>query len=190
MNKNIRRTLAAPAGFMLVLGAVALAAPANAATQSPAPTPGQNCWSEIDTGKTLCVPAGQDVAPAVKSTYGITIRYAGTKSTLATESSVTPFVTTVIGILYMDANYGGASWTVTETNTSSGCTGGNVFSFSDLGAQNPTWNNRISSFHSYAGCRTTLYDTINYTGSTYGPATNGATLGVMNDAASSIRWTV
>ncbi len=181
-----RRSFAALAATLLTLGAASVFAPAAHATE---PDPTESCWQELDTGKSLCVDASENLADAVYATYGIVLTTADRSlapaaTRLSTSAAVTALASTVIGVFYEDASYGGASFAASVSQN--GCNG-YVHGYADLSPLG--WNDRISSFRSYAGCRTTIFEHASYGGSTYGPYTNSSYVGAaMNDKASSIRW--
>ncbi len=94
--------------------------------------------------------------------------------------SPSPLTEYVLTVFYVDANYGGAELTV-YTDLNNYCA-----SYSLTENSMPSgWNDVISSYHSYAGCKTRVSENINQGGAYYGPVVNAATLGVMNDATSS-----
>ena len=78
-----------------------------------------------------------------------------------------------------DINYGGG--TLVLTAPSSGCS----WSVSNLDTYG--WNDRASSFKSFAGCTTALWQDINFGGSHIGYSTNVSAFGSFNDQASSWR---
>ncbi|MFJ8311160.1 hypothetical protein [Streptomyces sp. NPDC094147] len=104
---------------------------------------------------------------------------AATSATSATPAS------TVIGIEFVDANYQGATYTVTGGTCTSTLSDVDWY----INSMPAGWNDVISSFHSYANCWTKLYENINRTGATYGFIGDSSYVGdAMNDRASSIEW--
>jgi hypothetical protein len=113
----------------------------------------------------------------------------------ALAAHITPASTVVIGISYLDANYGGNTWV---WNQPYGCDGNpytidfEVYNLNMSPYANYGFNDNISSFHSYSNCQTVLYEDWYWGGS----ATNGGVPiadmswvgAAMNDRASSIRW--
>jgi hypothetical protein len=104
------------------------------------------------------------------------------------------FGSAVIGIVYKDAGYGGNTWVFTQPY---GCNGDGAADFSvgnlnDRPYSDYGFNDAISSFHSYSGCRTVLFEHWYFQGA----ASNGGVplydLGyvgdAMNDRATSILW--
>ncbi len=99
-------------------------------------------------------------------------------------AAVTPeaaAASTVIGIEYKDANFGGSSWIV---SVSAGCAGGRAYSYSSLAPYG--WNNTIGSARTYASCKSAHYQYDNFTGPNI--LCGCAAMGALNDLSSSIRW--
>ncbi len=171
------------AGGLLLAGGLITSAPVGAAMADKRSSEvAQACWMELDTGLSLCTQHEEDLGTAVLRSYGLVIvtsdtQVAGVDATLAT--------TTAIGAIYDNTNYGAPSYLVTVSG-SSGCAGGSSYGYTDLSTIG--WNNRISSFRSYAGCKTAIFDGTNYGGSSYGYVTNAPSVGSMDNRASSIRW--
>jgi hypothetical protein len=111
------------------------------------------------------------------------------------DAQVKPAATVVIGISYLDANYGGNTWVWNEAY---GCDGNSStidFSVANLNTSPYSrygFNDSISSFHSFSNCKTVLYDDWYWGGAaTTGgiPVADLSYVGdAMNDRASSIRW--
>ncbi|WP_159047775.1 hypothetical protein [Streptomyces sp. WM6378] len=92
---------------------------------------------------------------------------------------------TVIGIEFVDANFQGATYTVTGGTCTATTSDVDFYINSMPGG----WNDVISSFRSYANCYTKLYEDNNRTGATYGFVGDSSYVGnAMNDRASSIEW--
>ena len=186
----------------LVLSAVVsivLAAPlalvtVGAASAAPTASPSNySCWESGTTGKSVCVDKGQDLVQAVAEQAGVRlvvpadaviggIAVSSSERSIAAKGIVTPFAEVVISILYDDANYGGGSYTMSYNNANCATTS---YGFAQLGPLG--WNDRASSFKSFSGCITAVFENINYGGASVGYQTNASSLGVMNDAASSWR---
>jgi len=83
--------------------------------------------------------------------------------------------------LFDDAGYGGSFFQITN---SSACNGVTTWYFGPLG--NVGWSGRVSSFKSFSGCSTKLWQGTAYTGASYGYAVNASSLGSMNDQANSV----
>jgi hypothetical protein len=190
-------------------------APAFAADQhSKVPASPVDCWLDLPTGRSLCVPVGDDLAAAVneatgvhlleESDRGMTIdlvtgdtyetptssaQMKGISAEVSRSMNATAAALIVVKF-YIDANYatGGGVWNATAPD---GCyPGGNTpaYGLADFGASSPQsgyYNNRISSFKSFYSCRTKLFDNANYTGASIGYSATLATLGSMNDRANS-----
>ena len=125
------------------------------------------------TGTELIVPAGTVIGGTATSSSA---------QRIASEGIVTPLSEVVISILYDDINYGGGSFVMSYNNANCVTT---AYGYAQLGPYG--WNDRASSFRSYAGCTTAVFENINYGGATVGYQTSASSLGVMNDAASSWR---
>ncbi|MET4783590.1 hypothetical protein [Glaciihabitans sp. UYNi722] len=143
----------------------------------------REAWESLTT-RLYCAYHGQDRNRHHNWVLGKADTQARTAATAATPA--------VIADLYIDANYAsvGGVWRITSSKTA-GCSAGASFSQSDFGSQSPSsgyYNNRVSSFHTYSGCRTTLYDNSGFGGATCGPAGSSTALGVMNDAANSPKF--
>lgn len=186
----MNRPLATIAASLLILGSAVVAAPA--ANAAPIDRT-QTCWQELDTGKSLCVDAAENIADAVFEEYGIVLATPDgavnvssevADTTEASRADVTPLASTVIGIFYEHDNYGGASYVASVTQN--GCYG-YAHGYTSLGTLG--WDNRITSFRSYSNCKTAIFENTNYGGASYGYYVNSSNVGAaMNDRASSIRW--
>lgn len=181
------------------LARVLLAAPlaliaAGAASAAPtADEPSYACWVSGDTGKSVCVDQGEDLVLAVAEQAGTEllvpahtliggVAVSSSERSIAANGIITPFAEVVISILYDDVNYGGGSFVMSYNNANCATT---AYGYAQLGPYG--WNDRASSFRSYAGCITAVFENINYGGASVGYQTNASSLGVMNDAASSWR---
>lgn len=162
-------------------GGVALAAPASA-------TASDVCWFSIDTGQTQCFADEAALEAAVLAQTGTTLVLApGAVTPLGRMTAATGVVTPaavaatyIVATFYESASYGGGSVSITSASSSL-CT-----SFNYTGNSMPTgWNDRVSSFHSYGTCKTRLARDANQGGTLYGPVANAASLGSMDDQASS-----
>ncbi|GEM_PF-1205159 len=103
---------------------------------------------------------------------------AGTaRATTAAASSL------VLGVLWRDASYKGASKVLYGSGTN-GCYGGSTYGFPNLA--NLLMNNVVSSATTYAGCWVTLYDSYSYAGTKKNCTPHCATLGSFDNKASSV----
>lgn len=89
----------------------------------------------------------------------------------------------VLAVVYTDANYGGTSLTLFGTSATNLCPSGSTYGFANLGSYG--FNDVISSV-SGNNCQVQLYQNINYGGSTLKCNGNCASVGSLNDQASSI----
>jgi hypothetical protein len=96
---------------------------------------------------------------------------------------------TVIGVSYEHANYGGATLTHYVGTTGFVCTG----TTSDVDASSSSmpsgWNDVVSSFRVYSGCWGKYYENSGFGGASVGYQGDTSYVGsAMNDRTSSIRW--
>ncbi|WP_426309599.1 hypothetical protein [Cellulosimicrobium sp. E-16] len=106
------------------------------------------------------------------------LRLAGTeRATAAAASSL------VLGVLWRDANYKGASKVLYGSGTN-GCYTGSTYGFPNLA--NLLMNNVVTSATTYAGCWVTLYDSYSYAGAKKNCTPHCATLGTFDNRASSV----
>lgn len=177
-----RTVLGVATALVATLG---IAAPASAAAVSSEP---QSCWLNADTGEYACF-SSDDALDAALSARGIEIVDSSSQlhsaRSAAREMTATASTTSAAYIyarLYADSNYKGAALTVTGTN-SGGCAAGG----SSTSNMPSDWNDRVSSFRGYLGCRVRLAEHINQGGKLYGPFSASSALGSFNDKASSYR---
>jgi hypothetical protein len=178
-------TVTLVAAFTVTGGAAANASPPNPSTTGSGT---QSCWLDVSTQQSLCVPSGQDLIAAVQDQDGITLfvpvgtTIGGVTQTAgrAAAEQLSPAsadVDTIVSGVFDDINYGGG--VLYMSTPGSGC----AWSISNMGVYG--WNDRASSFKSFAGCKTALYQNINFGGTHVGFATNDASFGSFNDQASS-----
>ncbi|MFI2705677.1 hypothetical protein [Cellulosimicrobium composti] len=89
----------------------------------------------------------------------------------------------VLGVLWRDASYKGASKVLYGLGTN-GCYTGSTYGFPNLA--NLLMNNVVSSATTYAGCWVTLYDSYSYGGTKKNCTPHCATLGSFDNKASSV----
>jgi hypothetical protein len=99
-------------------------------------------------------------------------------------NAVTPSATFVIGIEFVDANFQGATLTITSSVTCSGF----VHTISSMPSG---WNDVISSAKAFSNCNNSFhFENINFGGAQVNCGTACGFVGsAMNDRTSSIRWT-
>lgn len=105
-------------------------------------------------------------------------RLAGTERVTAAAAS-----SLVLGVLWRDANYKGASKVLYGSGTN-GCYTGSTYGFPNLA--NLLMNNVVTSATTYAGCWVTLYDSYNYAGAKKNCTPHCSTLGTFDNRASSV----
>ena len=171
---------------LTVSGATAAnASPPRASSEAPGT---DSCWVDVSTQQSLCVPAGEDLLAAVQDEAGVTINLpvgstVGGVTVTAGRVAATTFVaqsaltSTAVSAIYDDINYGGG--TLVLTANAAGCN----WYVANLGTYG--WNDRASSFKSFSGCTTALWQNINFGGTHVGYTTNLSSFGSFNDQASS-----
>lgn len=145
--------------------AAALVVPASPAFAAEDPA-GDYCWENLDTAEVHCFATEAELAADLA-------RQAFGRSATATLYT--------LGTFYEDASYGGAFYLVRSSNSTLCATGSATVNLPSA------WDNRISSFKSWYGCSGTIFDGLAGSGSSYGPSTAAASVGSMNDRASSVR---
>ena len=140
----------------------------------------RHCWLDITSGSIQCFSTLQDSIDAVGS-VGTSVQ----KSSGATSRAVVAATSVVIGIVFDDAEYMGDSLVISVAN---GCDSSPGADWS-LNSMPTGWNDKISSFKSYANCATKIFEHINYGGATLPYTVNTKYVGdAMNDKTSSMRW--
>ncbi|NMF28699.1 hypothetical protein [Cellulosimicrobium aquatile] len=104
-------------------------------------------------------------------------RAAAERATTAAAGSI------VLGVLWRDPSYKGASKVLYGSGTN-GCHTGSTYGFPNLA--NLLMNNVVSSASTYAGCWVTLYDSYSYAGTKKNCTPHCASLGSFDDRASSV----
>jgi len=159
-------------------------APANAATPNAARA-AQTCWFNTDNQVMRCFDSYAAFKSAVQAQTGGPLLLAGqhpTPSAATSDGLASPAATYVLATFYDNASYSTTAGSVNITTSNSTL----CVSYNYTGNTMPSgWNDRVSSFHSYGTCKTRLAWDINQ-GSPYtSTSANLATLGAMNDQASS-----
>ncbi len=171
----------------IIAGTIALgatlfgAAPANAAeTAAPKPVP-QACLTDLGDGSqapvTSCYPVGTNLDAKIEAKTGAAPIHASSAKQARTLQAASPQATIVLAIFYNNANYSTSGGYQQVTGTSPCST----YSYAGY----PKYNDAISSFHSYSGCKSKLYENSDSSGATYGYYVDSANVGAaMNDRAS------
>jgi len=179
-----RRSLATAAVAALAIGLVSIGGAADAATTHETAAPVPSCSYDLGTQTLVCVDAGEDLNAAVLAQAHLRVVAPAESGGAASRAALAPAgvqTTYVQSQLYDDANYGGSFFQITN---SSACNGSTTWYFGPLG--NVGWSGRVSSFKSFSGCSTKLWQGTAYSGASYGYAVNAASLGGMNDQANSV----
>jgi hypothetical protein len=165
------------------LGIVGFASPANA--QPTGDDTAGVCWLDTDTEAYECFESQQAWEEALAERGYVLVYLEEAPSAQEVEElgaargGAGLLTIYVLSIMYEDASYGGDSIGVTTTNPAY-CSG-----TSYSGNMPAGFNDAVSSFQSYLGCRTRLAQNTGQGGSLYGPFTSASSLGAFNDTASS-----
>lgn len=187
------KLLGVATGIILAAG---ITSPAHASTSQSVETSGQSCWHDLESNQSVCVETGSGLIEAVREQTGVVLDIpdgtiidgevynaeAGSSARSydsSTSSSAALAATTVVGTLYDDINYGGGTLVLTAPGSCG------RYSFDNLGGFG--WNDRASSYRTYAGCRGTAYRDNNLGGTASSTTANAPSLGSLNDQASSFR---
>ncbi|MFF2832987.1 hypothetical protein ACFVSK_14600 [Cellulosimicrobium cellulans] len=108
---------------------------------------------------------------------------AGQRLALTGRATTAAASSLVLGVLWRDANYKGASKVLYGSGTN-GCYTGSTYGFPNLA--NLLMNNVVTSATTYAGCWVTLYDSYSYAGAKKNCTPHCATLGTFDNKASSV----
>jgi hypothetical protein len=171
------RNRALAAFFAVTTGALVLiAAPAQAA---PGGDPVQSCWLDSDTGIVRCFDDEAALTDAVAATGHVLVEE---RSALSARQPAGVLASFVIARFYDGGGYVGATWVV-SSSSSTICTSGSV-SGDFVG-----FNDRVSSFHSYFGCVTRIYQNTGGGGSFFGYVADAASVAPLDNQASSYNIT-
>ncbi|MGO4105534.1 hypothetical protein AB4Y63_16415 [Leifsonia sp. YAF41] len=180
-----RRLAASALGIaVLSIGLVSVGGAAHAAPREHKVAEEKSCSLDLGTNRLVCVTVGDDLNKAVLEQENLIVVSPLGARGISADRAAAPagaLVTYVQAQLYADANYGGATFQVTNSAI---CNGSTTWYYGPL--SNVGWSSKVSSFKSFSGCSTKLWQGGNYTGASYGYAVNAATLGVMNDAGNSV----
>lgn len=193
--RGIGKRLSTTAALIAAVGGIVLAGPlpANAATEEAAGAEGRSCWVSATTGESLCVEEGMDLIAEVAQEKGVQLivpdgELVGDIKTdsarTARAAAVTSLAEAVVSIIYDDQYFGGGSLVMSVSSGS--CGAGYTYSYADLGPFG--WYGRVSSFKSFAGCRTAIFSSTYFAGASYGYYVEANGVGPMNDQARS--WKV
>ncbi|MDQ0727128.1 hypothetical protein [Microbacterium sp. W4I20] len=187
----------------VVASLIGAGAPVYASTTDVEAAPESTCSINYETQKTFCVEGDiedltaqlleqQDVALVEADAQG-RADLASARADASRDGDVQPLANYVLGVAYDDASYGGRT-IVFNTSVSTTCST-HSFSWDELSFaywQGFGWANvddQISSVAPGPGCKMWLYVDSNRSGSVYKATGNAASLGWMNNQASSIWFT-
>jgi hypothetical protein len=176
MSTRIRfRALAA--FFAVTTGALVLtAAPAQA---EPRDNPGQSCWLDTSTSITRCFADEAALQDAVADSGGILVEEGEDLAARRPAGLLTNFV---IARLYDGGGYTSSTFVITNLSST-------ICSTSSVSGNLPAFNDVTSSFHSYFGCSTRIYENNGSGGAGYGWFVDAASVGALNNLASSYNVT-
>lgn len=167
----------------LSLGFISVGGAANAATSEPEAI-AQSCSYDLGTTSLVCVAVGDDLNKAVLEQQNLLVIAPSGARGVTAQAAAAPagvLATVVQSQVYADANYGGAYFQITNSAACNGSTTWYYGPLSDVG-----WANKVSSFKSFSGCSTKIWQGGNYTGASYGYSVNAPSLGALNDLGNSV----
>ena len=176
--KKISHILAAAA--VVAAFVIVPAAGANAATVNGSDPAGTFCAAEVQplgTDETPQDPTCFDTQDAL-NTYLASVGAIDT-APLGKIQTLSASASTILGVLYQDANYGGSSLTLWGTGPCSGVS----YGFTSMQSG---WNDNVSSIQGSSTCWPTAYENNNYGGLKITCTPNCASMSTMNDKTSSI----
>lgn len=159
---------------VVLLGIVVPPDPAEASQGGQPSSTGDQCAIRIDADRDVT----QSSAPVCFESVSEVESYVEESISAESDGSGSR-ISTVLGVVYQDANYGGASLTMYGSGTCSGTT----YGFPSLASG---WDNSISSAKGSSTCWLTLYSATYYGGSRLNCVPNCGSLGTMNDQVKSI----
>jgi hypothetical protein len=167
------RTRALAAFIAVTTGALVLiAAPAQAATRDK---PGQSCWLDTGTGITRCFDDEAALEDAVAAAGRVLVEE---DSKLLASRPAGLLASFVLTRFYDGTSYTSSTFVI--TNPSSTACASSIIT-GDL----PSFNDRVSSYHSYFGCTTKIYANNGGGGSAFGWFVDAASVGALDNLASS-----
>jgi len=166
------RIRALAAIFAVTTGALVMsAAPAHAA---PSGRSGDACWLDSSTAVTRCFADEAALEAAVAESGRILIE----EDSLSARLPAGVLASFVLVRFYDGGSYTGATFVITNAS-STACSGpaitGNL----------PAFNDKVSSFHSYFGCSTRIFENNGSGGAWFGYVTDATGVGVLDNLASS-----
>lgn len=169
------------------VGLVLAGGPADASA-TPGST-GRVCWGDYSSGVTSCFDSTTQMLDAIRAATGHDLVYPANTQASASSTpaptgptgKVSPQAAYALATIYDDRNYGGGSYTFTDTHSTT-CKD----YFYNYNTMPSGWDNRVSSFKSFGGCKTRLSENTNQGGASVGPLVNSSYVGdTLNDRASS-----
>jgi len=188
-SKERRQVAAVGAVIVLLFGGAAPAIAQTGAEASDGAKAESHCVATAEPNRMdspVDVRCFQSFAEAISAATGGTVKVRqGQRALSEAGLAPTPLATsTVVGIEYKDANFGGSSLTLSTPGIFQ-CAGGAYVNWNSMPSG---WDNTIGSARSYAGCKSGHFEYVNNGGSVR--ICGCATMGAMNDKTSSIRFSV
>jgi hypothetical protein len=169
------RTRALAAIFAVTTGAfVLIGAPAQAASGG---NPGQSCWLDSGTGVTRCFADDAALRDAVADSGRVLVEQ-GSAARLPAGLRAS----FVIARFYDGAGYTAGTFVITNPSST-------VCATSNVLGNLPAFNDKVSSFHSYFGCATRIYENNGQGGAGYGWIVDAPGVGGLDNLASSYNIT-
>ncbi|CAD5990651.1 hypothetical protein [Agreia sp. COWG] len=162
-----------------------------AAPASSAPVASQSCWQNVDTGETGCFDTGLDAHEQIEIATGLPLiavetEHGSTERARRAASASSSSSTAAAATYLLMTGWDGISKTGDSksyfTSNANVCNTGLIYGFAGLA----TWNDRFESIQSFNGCRTTLYDDIEFEGAVTAPIAESNDLGTFRNRASSL----
>ena len=169
------RTRAIAALFAVTTGALVLiGAPAQAASGG---SPGQSCWLDSGTGVVRCFTNDAELKSAVAAAGQVLVEEGSAARLPAGLRAVF-----VIARFYDGAGYTSGTFVVTNPSST-------VCSSSSVSGDLPAFNDKVSSYHSYFGCTTKIFQNNGGGGASFGWVVDAPGVGGLDNLASSYNIT-
>lgn len=179
-------------GGLSILLVAALVGVASPATADTTPEPVGACYVDVVTGASGCYESQSELAAALsrqgtqlvvgQPTSSDAVSKKGLPVAPQWDSAIAPRASYLLANVYENTTSGGASLAFTSPYSSLCASYSYTTNVMPAG-----WDNRVSSFQGYGGCKVKIYEAPNLgVGATYGPIPYAATVGAMNDQTSSL----
>lgn len=176
MSNRIRTRVLAAIIAVTTGALVLIAGPAQAA---PHGKPGEACWLDSGTGITRCFADEAALEDAVAASGRVLVEE---DSSFAARQPAGVLASFVIARFYDGSSYTSSTFVITNPSST-------VCASSSVLGNLPAFNDRVSSFHSYFGCTTRIYENNGQGGAGFGWFADAATVGALDNLASSYNIT-